>query len=751
MKQNESKTKRSVQTEELTKHLQTTTIALIQEKQIAIAKAEREKLINKWIERINNSLDPDEIIEFAALAIGDHIKANRCGILLFDSNRIQVIETSHDHYQRQVKGKDVAEVDLIQKVIKSQQFVQSQELKENEEEFFVDVKSFVALPLIIRKETAAVVYLQHCDFNRAWSEDEIDLLESFMAQLSIAIEKAKLYRQSQKRTNYAELLNKLTTQIRSSLNLDEILKNTVNELGEALHASRCFLYFDSYVSEEYCAEGIASVSQDYKYLLLDKLSPVMGLKTIAIDNLLSSDHLSKLNDKEKGQLYKSNAVSALATPLHFQGILQGWIVFHSLEERIWEQDEINFIEAAGSQVIVAMTQSRMYQKLTSYQDQLSRELKQAARVQTALIGGDVYDVNLDTSVFYKAHSSVSGDFYWVAELAPDKVGVLIGDVSGKGPAAALLTGYLLGEFNAAVSNSSLAWFPDKMIDFLCSSILYQNASSDFYATAWYGVYDLSGHKLTYTNAGHLNPYIIKDDKVSLLDEGKDDGVPLGLLDPKDIGEVYEARELEFKPGDKMILFTDGLLDQQMPGGEFVPKDWVQNSLIELQDKDVKEITYELNERLNELSAGTSLSDDRLMICLEQVDFKLLEFPAADTEACAKLIDKIISECKEYEMPQEKTISLKLGLTEALSNCVRYGLRKNPYGNVSLGYKVNTGSFKIAIDDPGPGFNWQVYSYKNIEEVGFDDEGGRGLPLLKEIFDKVTWNYLGNHLGLFYYW
>jgi anti-sigma regulatory factor (Ser/Thr protein kinase) len=58
---------------------------------------------------------------------------------------------------------------------------------------------------------------------------------------------------------------------------------------------------------------------------------------------------------------------------------------------------------------------------------------------------------------------------------------------------------------------------------------------------------------------------------------------------------------------------------------------------------------------------------------------------------------------------------------------------------------------MTIIDPGPGFNWQVYNYTLIDEVRFDNEGGRGIPLLLEIFDKVTWNFMGNHLGLFYYW
>jgi len=112
---------------------------------------------------------------------------------------------------------------------------------------------------------------------------------------------------------------------------------------------------------------------------------------------------------------------------------------------------------------------------------------------------------------------------------------------------------------------------------------------------------------------------------------------------------------------------------------------------------------------------------------------------------------MIRQCTANEMPQEKQLNLRLGITEAITNAVRYGLEKNPYGTVRIGFKVDKGAFKMCIIDPGPGFNWQVYNYTAIDDVLIEDEGGRGIPLLLEIFDKVTWNYLGNHIGLFYYW
>lgn len=779
---NEEKTaimkKTIAETEHLARHLQNTTLALIQERQVANAKAEKEKLVNQWVKKINASFDLDSLSKIIVEELAKFLSLDRCGILLFQgTNILEAIEYTNDDFKRISQSKNFNDINflslkeiknsyLYQQCISEKNKVIDNVLKLTNDTLLDDVQSLMAFPITVftgdtqvtkeniseAKNVFGMIYFQHCASQKEWQETEIDIVSSIINPLAVSIEKSLLYSDSKKRTKYAELLNSLTTQIRSSLNLSEILARTVNELGIALQASRCFLYFDGYISDEYSKHCVPPIADKMQHLIFDKFVNQGDLGSIAINDIYQDFKIGLLSDEEKKELEISKAAAALACPLHFQGILQGWIVFHDFEKRIWSQDEIAFVEAAAAQVMVAMTQSRMYEKLNSYQEKLSRELKQAARVQTALIGGDVFDVSLETSVFYKAHSNVSGDFYWVAELAPDVIGVLIGDVSGKGPAAALLTGYLLGEFNAAIANSALPWFPEKMISFLCQSILYQNASSDFYATAWYGVFDLHNKKLKYTNAGHLNPYLIKDGQVTELGTEDDCGVPLGLINPKELEEVYIAREIDFVKGDKMLLFTDGVLDQKMPDGNFVPKNWIYDRLQKIKDKDVKDITFDLNEILNSMSGSTPLSDDRLMISLEGVDFDFQEFTCGQVEDINKLIDTIVHDCIEHHLPKERQIEFKLGITEALSNAVRHGpLDHDVNKTIKIGYRIDNGHFKMSIIDSGPGFNWQVYNYASIDDVFEDSEGGRGIPLLLEIFDKVTWNYLGNHIGLFFYW
>ena len=95
-KLNEDKTsmmkKTIAETEDLARHLQNTTLALIQERQIANSRAEKERLINKWVEKIHSSFYLKSVMSLTVAEIGSYLEVDRCGIALFDANNLLEIE-----------------------------------------------------------------------------------------------------------------------------------------------------------------------------------------------------------------------------------------------------------------------------------------------------------------------------------------------------------------------------------------------------------------------------------------------------------------------------------------------------------------------------------------------------------------------------------------------------------------------------------------------------------------------------------
>jgi sigma-B regulation protein RsbU (phosphoserine phosphatase) len=153
---------------------------------------------------------------------------------------------------------------------------------------------------------------------------------------------------------------------------------------------------------------------------------------------------------------------------------------------------------------------------------------------------------------------VSGDYYDFIRLGPNRLGIALADISGKGIFAALL----MASLQAALRSTAMLDGQGGTCD-LVSKLnrhLFRNTSDDRYATFFYAVYDEQARTLTYTNAGHLAPFFVHDGNVQELEEG---GTVVGLF------EEYPFTQgvIKVEPGSLLVLFSDGLTEPENVYGE----------------------------------------------------------------------------------------------------------------------------------------------------------------------------------------
>lgn len=764
-------TKSLQESKQMSTHLQQITQALAKERKAALEKSEKERLLWKLIERINSSFDLEHILQSTVDELGHYFKVNRCGIIIpnYKTSRDLVREFAVGEWKRsQEVYSNVSLSVLYTTVTKSLKPLIINDTITHEltaGHLNEDLRSILMVPLLqYNDELVGVVYLHQCRKQRTWSEHELSLLQAAAGPIATAVEKTKLFNKAKSWAAREKLLNKLTSRIRGTLNINVILERTVAELGQALQVSRCFINItDSRtsrekISNEYSMTNIKPLGIGIENPLIINKIAEKNADYISIIDIFKEPRLIKLNDKEIEQLYKTGARAFLAVPITFQRKLFGWLCFHQCNvPRNWTSEEIAFIQSVASQVGVAINQAEMVEKLTEYQTKLSRELKQAAHLQSVLLstGADV-NKNLSIAVSYYPHHNVSGDFYWLCELAPHMVGILIGDVSGKGPAAALLTGYIIGEIKGLLENQETSWNPEVFLTALSNSIYEQNQYSDFYATAWYGIFDIVKGKVTCSNAGHPCPYLIQKDSFAVRKISDEPGVPIGLLSTKDFSGGFVRKEFYLNPGDRMIIFTDGLTEQRQLDGSFIPEVWLREALLKLKNYKLNEIPEALIKILNIVSKGAPADDDRLIVAVEMPENKKITLTKNDHDIIKEKIKFVIDDTVNNGMPRALEASLKLGLLEALYNAFRHGLPKTPKDknpNIQLCWWIRENIFSCSIIDSGTGFNWQkiLKSKSKIKDVDITSEGGRGIPLLLEIFNKVSWNPEGNELGLTLKW
>jgi len=186
---------------------------------------------------------------------------------------------------------------------------------------------------------------------------------------------------------------------------------------------------------------------------------------------------------------------------------------------------------------------------------LELQLKMGKQVQRSLIPDvDMTFQGVKLLSHYMPAMDIGGDFYDVIKLTDKSVAVVIGDVSGHGISAALLTAML----HLMIRNIASRYYnPDQFLYFLNNEMckIFESSASEVYATVFSAVVDTKERKVYYSNAGHTYPIYLDAQNLTIA-ELDVSGVPIGLM----ADSRYEFRSLEYHDDDMIIFYTDGLSD-----------------------------------------------------------------------------------------------------------------------------------------------------------------------------------------------
>jgi sigma-B regulation protein RsbU (phosphoserine phosphatase) len=225
----------------------------------------------------------------------------------------------------------------------------------------------------------------------------------------------------------------------------------------------------------------------------------------------------------------------------------------------------------ATQTGLALENSRLAAEVVAeaaQRERLNREIEIAREVQERLFPQELPVVpGLDYAGSCRPALGVGGDYYDFIELPGGKLGVAIGDVSGKGIAAALLMASLRASLRGQTIQGA-----ENLASLMANvnKLVYESSSSNRYATFFYAQYDPTTRILTYLNAGHNPPLIFrKPHELIRLEAG---GPVVGLLPMF----TYEQAAVTLVPGDLLVAFTDGISEAMNSADQ----EWGEERLIE---------------------------------------------------------------------------------------------------------------------------------------------------------------------------
>ncbi|MFC1804704.1 CHASE2 domain-containing protein [Candidatus Omnitrophota bacterium] len=374
----------------------------------------------------------------------------------------------------------------------------------------------------------------------------------------------------------------------------------------------------SVIRDKACFVGLtATGTSDLKPNPLEKIYPMLGLQASVFNSLLTENFIKEASLTLNTLLnllilgiclllcQRLLPVKALLGSLLLAGtyflVACGLLILYGLWIDLFLPLLIIAVVYAGSTIHRFRQEARKRQLL-------EKELDIARAIQKSFLPKDISEFsNLHISYFMQPAKFVAGDLYDIVALDDNRLGVLIGDVSGKGVPAALIMAKTISLFRIFSRQHSEC---SKVLAELNKELCGQFGGR--FVTCLYLIIDTASNKISCSSAGHSPLLIYKDKERAVREAEISAEVPLGVME----GVQYSDVTLDIKKGDKLCIFTDGISEaRDKKGGEF-GTERLKNLIEENANRSVKETVEAIKTSLGAFSRSAPQHDDITLLLLQ---------------------------------------------------------------------------------------------------------------------------------------
>ena len=428
------------------------------------------------------------------------------------------------------------------------------------------------------------------------------LIETMAEERKITVSEKHL-RNIEKKVASLKLLIDVSTLISSTLELDELMPLVMEKAKNVMDAEACSILFYNRETNKLEFE-VAMCDEDNKSEILKKtitLEMGQGIagwvaenqKPLVIEDVTKDSRFFQGADKMTGFITRA----IIAVPLVGRGGLIGVAEIINPARKDYDPE---IFELLCRQFAIAIENAR-YHRDSIERERLKQQLEIASSLQQSFLPQSpiLTKGSITVSAVNISATQVGGDIYDFIETADGKLGVLIGDVSGKGISAALYMAKFISEFRYVCQQIDE---PDLALDRL--NILVSGTPRGMFLTGIYAIVDTRTGSLRLSVAGHPPFLLLSRGEVTVVTLPS--GPPLGILPTE-----YPATTLILEKGDRILFLTDGVFDAKNKAGERLGFEKITDFVKGQMQAD--ELIHRIVDYVNDFSKGTERADDLTLV------------------------------------------------------------------------------------------------------------------------------------------
>lgn len=421
------------------------------------------------------------------------------------------------------------------------------------------------------------------------------------------------------RESYAaeQVLSDLVAQAGAFTEAEPLLNTVSRRIADTLHVENVVMLLRS--GNGFRLQTAMGVEVPTNFLLGDQAQSVHALEkrrgpaTVYFDR--PDAWLMDASDAERAALRELNAEVLL--PLPGRHRLMGVMALGpKRSEQPYSKADLQLLTSVGTQTGLALENSELLANLTTevaQRERMNRELEIAHEVQERLFPQTFPQLpGVQVTGSCRPAQGVGGDYYDCMITGNGRLGLAIGDVSGKGVSAALLMASLRASLRGQTmqGNTNLAQIVTNV-----NALLFDSSASNRYATFFFAEYEPATRKIYYVNAGHNPPAVIRKNSADAFERhwlNGGGGPVVGLM----AAAQYEQCELQMQPGDLLLLYTDGISEAMNP----LDEEWGEERMVTEAERlwplPAQEILNGLVNAADGFAAGAEQHDDMTLMVMK---------------------------------------------------------------------------------------------------------------------------------------